>query len=164
MSSRTPPLPYLFERGSYLQRCFVPPLRCEGIVTAVGREVEQLGPAVLIRGDAVARAYMLASAGLDRGAAAGLNERACRELLDALAAATADQRKGHEHVRSSTRTAESGRDQHISTAEAAAILGVSERQARRLAPQLGCLRGGTWQLDRALVHAHNDIRQDRYKP
>jgi hypothetical protein len=130
-------------------------------VTAVGREVEQLGTAVLLRGLAVKRLYLLAHAGLDSATAAGVPERLCRELLDAMRAATAEQHVGRDHVRSSTRRPELSRDQYIGTAEAAKLLGVGERHVRRLAPQLGRRRGGCWHLDRAAVQAVADLRKDR---
>ncbi|REE74380.1 hypothetical protein C8E05_3815 [Rhodococcus wratislaviensis] len=48
---------------------------------------------------------------------------------------------------------------HITTEEAAQMLGCSNRQARRLAPQLGGkLAGGRWLLDRAAVTEHLEGR------
>lgn len=48
-----------------------------------------------------------------------------------------------------------GQPDNVTTTEAAALLGCSERQARRLAPALGGrLTGGRWLLDRVAVAEH----------
>jgi hypothetical protein len=48
-----------------------------------------------------------------------------------------------------------GQPDNVTTSEAAALLGCSERKARRLAPQLGGrLTGGRWLLDRVAVTEH----------
>lgn len=48
-----------------------------------------------------------------------------------------------------------GQAETVTTRDAAALLGCSDRTARRLAPLLGGRRiGGVWQLDRAAVTEH----------
>lgn len=46
----------------------------------------------------------------------------------------------------------------MSTAEAADVMGVTERRARQLAPSLGRKVGGVWRLDPALVNAYMESR------
>jgi excisionase family DNA binding protein len=49
----------------------------------------------------------------------------------------------------------------ITTHEAAELLGCGVRTVQRLAPALGRLRAGRWELDRRRVLAHQDIEQER---
>jgi excisionase family DNA binding protein len=49
----------------------------------------------------------------------------------------------------------------ITTHEAAELLGCGVRTVQRLAPALGRLRAGRWELDRRRVLAHQAIEQER---
>ena len=129
--------------------------------------VQKLGSAVLLQGPAVHDVCYLVGLGLKyRAMMDGCSPREHHRRLLALLTDAAISRPvsadGHADARQEVDLAESTRgDGPVQTDTAARMLGLTTRQVRRLADQLGGRRiGGTWVFDRAAVSAEAIRRRE----
>jgi len=132
--------------------------------------VQQHGLAVLLQGIGVSEVYALVEAGLQWMKGQGIKAEQLTRLRgyrDVLAAAHDDRMSDCGHEFAEATAAESNSqcqdgDDWMSIAEAAAALTLSDRHARRLAPELGGVRiGATWMVRKAPVLALKRQRQRR---
>lgn len=125
---------------------------------------EALGPnVVLLRDLAVRDAIYLVGRGIQATNANSVNMPRFQNLLRHLRRASAMADNGHEDVDPDAalgefESCENGADP-ISVREAGEILGLSERQALRLAPQIGRKVRGRWMVSRSSVLALRDQRR-----
>jgi hypothetical protein len=123
-----------------------------GVVLRLGGGRVLLGPAGTLH---IARALALAVRTARRDGI-GLPAEVAQlvEAVDA-EAAEAMSARGHADVRDTAVLSESPASELVSVEEAAVMLGVSTRQARRLVPLLGGRKvGRVWTIDRREVAAH----------
>lgn len=126
--------------------------------------VQRLGPAILLQGAAVLDANYLITLGVREARRNGIPAPArILALLDALAKTAAATRRasadGHADVPDHPLPGQSVLTA-LTTKEAADMLDLSERQIRRLAPDLGGrLRHRTWTFDRGAVAAYAEHRK-----
>jgi hypothetical protein len=120
-------------------------------------DVQQLGPAILIQGDALGDLYLCIVAGAPVMSRNGhstarlhaVKQHLGRALMAARGQSVADRVGAEQHSNCQ------GADDWMSIEEAAAVLTVTQRHARRLARihQLGARVGSTWTLSRGAVLA-----------
>ena len=119
--------------------------------------VQQLGAAVLIQGDALRDLYLCLHKGIPAVSAAGHSPVLLHIVKVQVSRALMSARGQHiaKPIAAESDSNGQGAAALISVAEAAAQLGVSQRQMRRLARscQLGQRFGATWALNRAAVLA-----------
>ncbi|MCU1612778.1 MAG: hypothetical protein JWO98_318 [Frankiales bacterium] len=124
--------------------------------------VQRHGNTVLLSGPAVLDVHYLAALGVrDVSRRDGIQPSArLRHLLDTLARTAADIRSGHGDGPEAEQSSQSSPLDPISTQEAAVILGLSVRQTRRLAADIGAHRGTRLTYDRAAVEACAHSRKE----
>ncbi|NKS20860.1 hypothetical protein GS467_06500 [Rhodococcus hoagii] len=115
-----------------------------------GPPIQQLGAAVLLQGSALTAARHAIRAAQHKRNRDGLVPSPTLVELDAALVSAL----GHPDVRDEVDLSPSVHESDdITIADAAALLGVSDRQCRRLATQLGGrVIGGRWLLDRQTVN------------
>lgn len=130
-------------------------------------DLQVLGHAVLVQGEALAWLTVLAV----RGQAAAARDGApapphVRRWLDTIAdLARSGQNRmsfpGHADVRAGGNRAESSQVDEVDSHEAAELLGVTARHVRRLGPSLGARRArGRWIFDRSIVVAYRTALEE----
>jgi len=129
-------------------------------VKATVERLDEAGPSLLLRGPVLADLNWLVTLGLQSARQRdGLTPPArLLELQRLIAGAARDTRmspSGQADVPSLPDSSELLADDWISTSEAAAMTGRSQRQVRRIAPDLGAVRRGqAWVVRRSAVEAH----------
>ncbi len=121
-------------------------------------DVQQLGDAVLIQGDALRALYIALHRAIRATSAAGHSPARLQAIQQQIHRALTTQMSDHGHPVAKSFDAQSesncqGAAELMSVAEAAAELGVSERQMRRLAHDLGQRVGASWAFNRIAVLA-----------
>jgi hypothetical protein len=124
--------------------------------------VQQLGPALLLQGDALRPLYRAILVGINDARASGYSTQLLAEIQQAIMSAV-----GHADVRKPLPQIGLRRqhdDASISVAEAAKLLRCSERNVRRIARTEGLGRrvGRAWVLDRVAVLALANERNEEH--